>query len=65
MTATTLDFLANDGALSVTFAPALSTAHYDELLAIATGDFGSSKELRDRLRIKANEWGVLCDVDGY
>jgi hypothetical protein len=64
MTATTMNFLANDGAVTVSFTPALSTAHYDELLAIATGDFGSSKELCDRLRIKVNEWGVECRVDG-
>jgi hypothetical protein len=64
MTATTLNFLASDGAVTVTFTPALSTAHYDELLAIATGVFGSSRELCDRIKIKANEWGVKCRIDG-
>jgi hypothetical protein len=60
---TRLSFLANDGAITVTFTPAISGEQYIEVFGIATGDFGSCLELRNRLKIKANEWGVLCHVD--
>jgi hypothetical protein len=64
MQSTTLNFLANDGAVTVSFTPALDVDQYTELYGIATGDFGTSRELCDRIKIKANEWGVHCNVDG-
>jgi hypothetical protein len=60
---TRLNFLADDGAVTVTFTPAIDGDQYLELFRIATGDFESCKELSNRLKIKANEWGVLCHVD--
>jgi hypothetical protein len=64
MQSTTLNFLANDGAVTVTFTPALDVDHYTDLYGIATGDFGSCKQLSDRIKTKANEWGVACHIDG-
>jgi hypothetical protein len=56
--------LASDGAVSVAFTPALNVDKYTELYGIATGDYGTCKEPSGRIKIKANEWGVQCQVDG-
>jgi hypothetical protein len=64
MQSTTLNFLADDGAVTVTFTPAIDGDQYIELFGIATGDFGSSAELSNRIKVRAYEWGVACQIDG-
>jgi hypothetical protein len=64
MESTTLNFLADDGAVTVTFTPALDVDHYTELYGIATGDYVLLQGSCDRIRTKANEWGLACQIDG-
>lgn len=60
---TTLGLLTSDGAISVTFKPALLSEQYDDLLRVALAEVHTRSELRDLLCALAEKWGIECIVD--
>jgi hypothetical protein len=59
---TTLNLLARDGALTVTFSPALTTQQYEELVRVVHA-FATKEELRAVLEQAARNWGRSVAVD--
>jgi hypothetical protein len=59
---TTLNLLASDGAVAVTFAARLTADQYARLYQ-CIGDAETVEMLRDRLAMVANEWGMAAIID--
>ena len=62
MECTTLNLLTRDGALGVTFSPALSAQQYSELNDLAA-DADSADELSAAIKSAARRWGAEVIVD--
>lgn len=62
MECTTLNLLTRDGALGVTFRPALTPEQYSELYDLV-GDADSADEMSAAVKIAAGQWGAEVVVD--
>jgi hypothetical protein len=61
---TTLNLLTRDGSVTVTFPMELTEEQYAKLYALVV-DAQTREELKDRIAMVANEWGVnAIVVDG-
>ena len=63
MQATSINLLTRDGALSVTFAPALSSPQYDQFLREIENDGDTRAELATLLQSLGREWNCRVIVD--
>jgi hypothetical protein len=59
---TTLHLLARDGAVAITFSTKLTAEQYDTLYAFVM-DTHTRQELRERIAMAANDWGIPAIVD--
>lgn len=62
MSQTSLNFLMRDGAVTVTFEPALTAEQYAELHELVR-QASTVAELRPLLEGAAREWHVACAID--
>jgi hypothetical protein len=60
---TTLNLLTRDGAVTVAFAAYLTGAQYMKLFESIRDYSDSGTELRERVAMLANEWGIDATVD--
>jgi hypothetical protein len=63
MQSTSINLLTRDGALSVTFAPALTSHQYDQLLREIKNDGDTRAELAILLKSLGREWNCRVTVD--
>jgi len=64
MNANVLNFLATDGAVTVTFPKPLTPVQYSTLYELVLSENHSASELCDALRHVAREWGIELVLDG-
>jgi hypothetical protein len=62
MECTSLNLLTRDGALGITFTPALTPDQYSELLGLAF-DSGTADEMSAAIKSAAGRWGAEVVVD--
>ena len=63
MQSTSINLLTRDGALSVTFAPALTSPQYDQLLHELKSDGDTRAELTTLLHSLGRQWDCIVTVD--
>jgi hypothetical protein len=63
MQSTSINLLTRDGALSVTFAPALTSPQYDQLLRELKNDGTTKADLTALLHSLAGQWRCKVEID--
>ena len=63
MQSTSISLLTREGALSVTFAPALTSAQYDQLLRALENDGTTIADLTALLHSLAAQWRCEVKID--